>query len=227
MNMKQSFVGAFLLVVTPVSCAVPSLAQDPFKPAEVTSTPFIQSPTLSGEPRVLVLDVSLDEMGAIAGSTVVRDVPFLTSVATSSVRSWKFVPASTRSVPEASVFRVAFVFLPYGFLAVGPSSPPKHSDGTPDRMENQGYVPPSIMSIAYPRYPFNAAVPGAVVIQVTINESGTTRYLDVVRDLRPFTQFALSAASKWQFQAATLNGRSTTSNLAIAFVFAPLPATQF
>jgi hypothetical protein len=224
--MQKLFVGTLTAAVMLVWSAVPSLAQNSFKPAEVTSTPYIQSPTLIGEPRVVVLNVALDNEGEVTGIIVVSDIPSLTSVATSSIHTWKFAPASTHGVPEASVSRVAFVFLPHGFSAVGPSSLPKHSDGNPDRIDNQGYIPPDIVSVAYPRYPFNAAAPGAVVIQATINESGTIRYLDVLRDLRPFTQFALSAMNRWRFQAATLEGKPRVSNLAIAFVFAPPTPTD-
>lgn len=219
--MPKLFIGTLVAAVMLVCSALPSSAQNSFKPAEVTSTPYIQSPTLIGEPRVVVLDVALDNEGVVTGITVVRGLVFLASVATSSIHTWKFTPASTQGAPEASVFRVAFVFLPHGFTAVGPSSPPKPSEGDPDRNENQGYIPPEIVSVAYPRYPFNAVAPSWVVIQVKVNEDSTIRYLDVVRDLRPFTQFALSAMNEWRFQAATLEGKPRVSNLAITFVFAP------
>jgi hypothetical protein len=35
----------------------------------------------------------------------------------------------------------------------------------------------------------------------------------------PFTDFAIAALRKWQFRAATLNGKPVSSQLAIAYVF--------
>jgi len=88
------------------------------------------------------------------------------------------------------------------------------------------YIPPGIVSVSYPQYPINAAAPGTVVIQVTVGRSSAIQRVKVVRDLPPFTKFALSAVNKWRFQTATLDGKSMTSNLAIAFVFSPLSPGQ-
>ena len=122
--------------------------------------------------------------------------------------------------------RVAVVFRPRSYLAAGPAFAPILSEGEPNRV-NQRYVPPGIISVAYPQYPINAAAPGTVVIQVTVGKSGAIQRMKVVRDLPPFTQLALSAANKWRFQAATLDGKPMTSNIAIAFVFAPLLGKEF
>jgi hypothetical protein len=225
MNMKQLFVGAFLAVISSVCCAVPSLAQNPFRPAQVTSAPDIQYPILSVADGVVVLDVSLDEKGTSTGTTVVRDIPSLTSAATSSIPAWKFAPASRLGKPMSSVIRVAIVFRPRAYLAAGPTFAPIPSDGDSNRNYG-GYTPPGILSVAYPRYPINAALPGTVVVQVTDSKSGAIGLVKVVRDLPPFTQMALSATNKWQFQAATLDGEPRTSNLAIAYVFAPLPTPR-
>jgi hypothetical protein len=128
--MKQLLFGPFPALVMLVCCAVPSLVQSSLKPVEATSTPHIQSPTLSGEPHVLVLDISPGNQGEVTGSTVLRDVSFLTSAATPSIHRGKLAPASSHGMAEATVSRAAFAFLPFGIL-LGPSSLPKHSDGTP------------------------------------------------------------------------------------------------
>jgi outer membrane biosynthesis protein TonB len=201
------------------------LAQIPQKPAEVISAPDIQYPILSVASGVVVLDVSLDVKGSVTGSTVVRDIPSLTSVAASSVQSWTFIPAARQGRPEPSVMRIAFAFRPRAYPAADPNFAPILSNRDANQqVQNQAYVVPGIVSASYPGYPLNSAAPGAVVIQVTVSKSGTIERLNVVRDLHPFTDFALSAAKKWRFLAATLEGKPTTSNLAIAFVFAPLPS---
>jgi hypothetical protein len=57
------------------------------------------------------------------------------------------------------------------------------------------------------------------VVQVRVNAVGKIDQVKAIREFYPFTQFALSAARQWQFQAATLDGNPISSNVAIAFVF--------
>ena|ERR1700688_434297 len=118
--------------------------------------------------------------------------------------------------------RVAVVFQPRAYLAAGPAFNTIPSGGTSNRAD-QNFIPPGIVSVSYSQYAINAAAPGTVVIQVTASKSSAIRHLKVVRDLPPLTPFALSAANKWRFQAATLDRKPVSSSLAIAFVFAPLP----
>src|SRR3977135_2647218 len=122
--MQKISIGAGLMIFLLASCSTQSLAQVPFKPAEVISAGDIPYPIQSIADGVVVLDVSLDEKGAITGSTVVRDIPSLTSAATSSVQSWKFSPASMRGKPEQSLIRVAVVFRPRAYFAAGPAFTP-------------------------------------------------------------------------------------------------------
>ena len=208
-----------------VCCANLAFAQAPFKPPEVTSASDIPFPIQSIADGVVVLDASLDDKGAITGTTVVRDVPSLTSPAISAIRTWKFSPATRLGKPEPSTMRVAVVFRPRSYLPAGPSFTPIFLEGNPNRA-GQSYIPPGIVSVTFPQYPINAAAPGTVVIQVTVGKSSAIQHLKVVRDLPPFTQFALSGVNKWRFQAATLDGKPVASDLAIAFVFPPLPANN-
>src|SRR5882672_6466766 len=101
--MQKISIGAGLVIFLLASCAIQSLAQAPFKPAEVVSAGDIPYPVQSIADGVVVLDVLLDEKGAVTGSTVVRDIPSLTSAATSSVQSWKFSPASRQGKPEQTL----------------------------------------------------------------------------------------------------------------------------
>jgi outer membrane biosynthesis protein TonB len=221
--MQKICVNAGVAFVWVLCFAIHSFAQAPFKPPEVISASDILFPIQSIADGVVVLDASLDDKGAITGITVVRDVPSLTSPAISAIRTWKFSPATRPGKPEPSTMRVAVVFRPRSYFAADPSFTPIYSAGDTNRV-NQSYVPPGLVSVTYPQYPINAAVPGTVVIHVTVGKSSAIQHLKVVRDLPPFTQLALSAARKWRFQAATLDGKPVVSNLAIAFVFPPLPA---
>jgi outer membrane biosynthesis protein TonB len=220
--MKKISVDARVAVVMVMSFAIHSFAQAPFKPPEVISASDIRFPIQSIADGVVVLDASIDAKGAVTGVTVVRDVPSLTSPATSAIRNWKFSPAAKLGRPEPSTMNIAVAFRPRAYFAADPSFTPVYSAAGPNPVD-QGYVPPGIVSVAYPQYPINAAAPGTVVIQVTVGKSSAIQHLKVVRELPPFTQFALSATNKWRFQAATLDGRPVASTLIVAFVFPPLP----
>jgi hypothetical protein len=220
--MQKIYFSAVVIIALLACCSNQSLAQAQFKPAEVTSASDIPYPIRSIADGVVVLDISLDGHGAAAGSTVVRDIPSLTSPAISSIQSWKFSPASRQGRPEQSVIRVAVVFRPRAYLAAGPVFDPIPSERNLNQAD-QSFVPPGIISVGYPQYPINAAEPGTVVLQVTVGKSSAIQYLKVVRDLPPFTKFTLSAVNKWRFQAATLDGKPVASSLAIAFIFPALP----
>jgi len=223
--MQKICIDARVAVVMVLSLAIHGFAQAPFKPPEVISASDIPFPIQSIADGVVIIDASIDAKGAVTGVAIVRDVPSLTSPATSAIRTWKFNPATKLERPEPSTMRIAVAFRPRSYFAADPSFTPVFSAGAAIHAD-QSYVPPGIVSIAYPQYPINAANPGTVVIQVTVGKSSVIKHLKVARNLPPFTQFALSATNRWRFQAATLDGRPITSTLAVAFVFPPLPATN-
>jgi outer membrane biosynthesis protein TonB len=225
MDMQKISVCSALAMVLLICCAMSTLAQATFKPAEVISAPDIPYPIQSIADGVVVLDVSLDATGGIEGVHVVRDVPSLTSAATSSIPSWKFKPASLQGKSEPSTLRIAVVFRPRSYLAAGPAFTAVAAQESPDS-RRWGDALPGITSVIYPEYPVNAAMPGTVIIQVTIGKTGAIQRTKVVRDLPPFTQFGLNALNHWQFQPASIDGKPVLSNLAIALVFPPLQAAE-
>jgi TonB family protein len=220
--MKKIRVDTRVAVVMAISFAIHSYAQAPIKPPELISASDIPFPIQSIADGVVVLDASIDAKGAVTGVTIVRDVPSLTSPATSAIRSWKFSPATKPGRPETSTMRIAVTFRPRSYFAADPSFTPVYAVAGPNHVD-QSYLPPGIVSVTYPEYPINAAAPGTVVIQVTVGKSSAIQHLKVVRDLPPFTQYALSATNKWRFPAASHDGRPVASTLIIAFVFPPLP----
>ena len=82
------------ILAIPICSAVLALAKASFKPAEVASARVVQYPIRSIADGVVVLDVSLDSKGGVTRMAVVRDIASLTPMATSSVQSWRFHPAS-------------------------------------------------------------------------------------------------------------------------------------
>jgi TonB family protein len=216
----------FVLAHILVCCAFSTLAQVPFKPAEVTSASDVQFPVGSIASGIVVVDVSLDSKGDVTRTDVLRDVASLTSTATSTVRSWKYRPASVDGTPLASMVRVAFVFRPGVILASPPSFAPllQEGDVTPD--VTSSYVPPGIVAATYPAYPIDAASVGAVVVRVTLDAGGKVAEVNAIRSFRPFTRPSMEAAKKWQFRPATLHGEPIASNITIAFVYSPPVVTN-
>jgi Gram-negative bacterial TonB protein C-terminal len=215
--MRKILICSGFAAVLLVSCGPPLWAQNTDRPAEVASATDIPYPIRSVADGIVIFDVSINSQGALAGLEVIRDVPSLTPAATSSVSSWRFTPALMQGTPVPSRIRVAVVFRPRSYFASGPNFTPIRSNG----VGGTGGGLPGIVSVVYPQYPVNAVNPATVVIQVAVGGTGGVR-TKVVRDVPPFSKLSLGALGSWRFQPAMVDGKPTPSNLAIAFVFAPL-----
>jgi hypothetical protein len=222
----RTFSRNFAIVPIIACCVILSHAQTPFKSAELISASDIQSPSGSGASGIVVLDVTLDEEGNITGIVAPRTINPLTSVATAAVRTWKFKPASLHSARTSSDIRIAFVFRPRVVFAGTPVFEPLLEVEDSSAAPNGGYQPPGIQTVAYPAYPIDAANVGAVVVQARISEIGKADLVSVLRAFNPFTTFALEAAKKWKFHAASLNGKPIPSKIVVAFVFSA-PAISY
>src|ERR1700674_619231 len=85
-------------------------AQESFRPPEVIAASDVQYPFESIADDIVVFDVSLNARGEITKVNRLRDVPSLTDPAESSLRSWKFKPASQDDTPEESRMIAPLVF---------------------------------------------------------------------------------------------------------------------
>jgi TonB family protein len=216
----------FVCATILLCCSHPTLAQTSFKPAEVTSANDVQFPVGSIASGIVVVDVSLNSKGDVTGTKVQRDIASLTSVATSSVKAWKYRPASLDGTPQNSLVRVAFAFRPHVIMAAPPNFEPLQQPDDVRQDVRSGYIPPGIEGVAYPAYPIDAATVGAVVAQVRVGVDGKVEDVQPIRTFNPFNQFSLEAARKWRFRPATLHGEPIASNVVIAFVFSP-PITNY
>ncbi len=81
-------------------------------PPAVVSTVEAIYPLQSVASGTVVLEVALDDQGAITDVRVVRGIPSLTEPAERSVRQWKFKPAQLDGAPARSRIVVAFSFVP-------------------------------------------------------------------------------------------------------------------
>ncbi len=202
-------------------CAISTLAQSSFKPPEITSAGDVQFPVGSIANGIVVVDVSLNSKGEVTGTEVQRDIASLTPVATSSVQSWKYRPASLDGSAQNSLLRVAFAFRPSAIMVTPPTFVPLHQPDDIPLEADSGYTPPGIVGVEYPAYPIDAATVGAVVVQVQVDANGKVADVKAIRSFNPFNNFSLAAAKKWQFRAATFHGEPIASSVVIAFVFAP------
>ena len=173
---------------------------------------------------LFVPDVFFDRDGTIEKIDALSDRGAMLGAARTSVRGWKFSPASKDGKAIPSRMTVSFLYRPpnYGNAGVVPSKsfspvlPSDQSDSPHDK-----YVPLGILSFAYPEYPVNSVISGSVVVQVTVDGSGDVKDVEFLHGLANFNNFVSAALKHWRFQAATFNGKPITSKTVIAFAFQP------
>ncbi|MGB6430263.1 MAG: energy transducer TonB [Candidatus Acidiferrales bacterium] len=216
-----------------VALTITGLAQISFKPPEVTSVTDAYRPYEVVDDGFVVLDVSLDNQGAVSGITDLRNPGLsggglpIVAPAESIVRKWGFRPAIAPSGPIPSEMTVVFLVRPPMYFASQIPPPRNFKPVLPEAREDSAdpdYAPAGIISVAYPNYPVNSSTFGSVIVQVTVGPAGDVVATKVLRQMSgpgPFTALSTDALAKWQFQAATLRGKPVASKLAIAFVFEP------
>jgi outer membrane biosynthesis protein TonB len=193
------------------------------QPAQVVSASNVPYPFQTPAEGIVVIKVSLDTRGDVTASVVLSDIPPLTKVAQSALRSWRFKPASLNGAPIASQLLIAFVFRHAVKMWNAPSLTPVLSGSSPE-----GYAPPGILAARYAQYPTSTIAAGATVVQVEVGVDGVVGKLTVLRGMPGgFVPLALKAARQWQFQAATLQGAPVDSKVAIAFVFSSRALNPF
>lgn len=74
---------------------------------------------------LFVFDVSLDQDGAIQKVRALRDPGAMLGAAKTSVRQWKFEPASKEGKAAPSRMTVSFAYCPSNY-GIGSPVPPKH-----------------------------------------------------------------------------------------------------
>jgi TonB family protein len=210
----------FLLLM---GLARPTVAQQTYKAAELTSAGDAYAPYQVVIDGLYVLDVSLDEEGRVQGIKALRDPGAMPGAAETSVRSWKFQPASKEGKPVASRMTVSFVYCPPNCGGAGAIPPQSFSPAlAPDGSDSSGrgdFVSAGVLSCAYPEYRVNSVAQGSVVVQITVDRAGSVKGIEFLHEMEGFNKLAMDALKKWRFQAATLHGKPITSKTVIAFIF--------
>jgi hypothetical protein len=201
----------------------PDRQHNGFQPAGVISAHAVKYPLDTTAEGIIVFAVSLNAAGEMSGCSALTDVPPLTNAAESSLRSWKFMPASFEGTPQSSRMLVAFAFR----HAVKTRNPQPFVPVT-SRGEGKGYSPVGITAATYADYPSSTIAAGAVVVEDTVEPDGSVGHERVIRGMDGgFVPLAVKAAREWQFEPAMLNGNPATSKIAIAFVFSSRALNPF
>jgi protein TonB len=93
------------------------------------------------------------------------------------------------------------------------------ASGLQSQSQPQIYQPAKILSTVQPAYPPNTVSSGTVVLEVTVAANGEISGVKVVAPSAGFTDDAIATVRKWQFTAATLDGKPVASEIPVAFSF--------
>jgi TonB family protein len=84
-----------------------------------------------------------------------------------------------------------------------------------------GYQPAELSSAAGIEYPVNTVAMGAVVFELTVDESGAVQSVQPVREIPSLTEPAMRAIKSWHFKPAMMDGDPVQSRVTIVVMFNP------
>jgi len=199
-------------------CAPKTTEESHFQPAEAVSVSDVRVPIRSIANGTVVLDVMISEEGKVTNVQVRRNIASLTEQAVRSVKTWKFEPAKLNGKAVTSRITVAVTFNPASLLAANVPLPPLVHQDDEVRIQSS-FQPPEVTRATFPTLPANTLIPGAVILEVGINEAGRAQSTKALRGAPPFTTTAIQAIEDWRFIPATLNGRPVESKVVLVFCF--------
>jgi hypothetical protein len=215
-------VGA-LLGTAAVLTAGPSLRaqkkQPKFVPPEVESAGDINYPIDSVASGVVVVAVKLGDEGQIEGTEVLRDVPSLTAPVLLSLQNWTFKPATLDAKAVDSTIVVSVAFNPSDYRLRGGTTSAFGKELRTLSPDDNGFLPPKITGTAWAEYPMNSLAQGAVLLDVSISDTGEVTRAVPVATVASLTALSVNAAKKWTFQAARFKGMAIPSKAVVGFVF--------
>ncbi len=197
-----------------------------FVPANVSKAGNIPYPASSLDAGVVTLSVDLDETGQVTAVAILRDIPSVSGPAIAAVRSWTYAAATLDGKPVTSTLTINIVYDP-GFLGADNIPLPPPAQTQPISKKDPAFFPPQLNTATFAPYPAKTKAQGAVVLNVTLDQNGNAAKVATVRDVPPLMASATGALKKWNFSAATYEGKPIQSHMVVAFVFrspsAPVP----
>jgi TonB family protein len=212
--------GAFLLVGLLARSAWPAPHKTPqFISPGIVSASDIQYPVNSMAAGAVTLLLSLNSGAKIQNVQVLRDFPSLTNSVQTAVQSWTLTPANlnghavSSEIPVTVIFNI---FNPGGGAALQSLVLAPITTIPPDASQ---FTPAQISMASFAKYPADSVSVGTVVLDVTVNKAGSLSKIKVIRGVPTLTEQALIAVKTWGFNAATIQGQPTASQMVVAFVF--------
>jgi outer membrane biosynthesis protein TonB len=197
-----------------------------FVPANVSKAGNIPYPASSLDAGVVTLSVDLDETGQVTAVAILRDIPSVSGPVIAAVRSWTYAAATLDGKPVTSTLTINIVYDP-GFLGADNIPLPPPAQTQPISKKDPAFFPPQLNTAIFAPYPAKTKAQGAVVLNVTLDQNGNAAKVATVRDVPPLTTSATGVLKKWNFSAATYEGKPIQSHMVVAFVFrspsAPVP----
>jgi hypothetical protein len=187
-----------------------------FVPPDITAAGEIPYPVENIASGLVSVSVNLTETGQVQDVQVVRDIPGLTEVVTSFVKTWTFVPGKLNGKPVPSTINVQVVFNP----GVPQTQPLQVQPGNLVTPPNPpGYITPEIAAASYAVYPPNSVANGAVVLDVVIDKYSEVKKPTAIRPVPSLTAPAIAAVKTWTVNPGTFNEKKLDAKLVVAFVF--------
>jgi len=217
-----------LLMMLAVAWAITCEAKEPahFVPANVSKAGNIPYPASSLDAGVVTLSADLDTTGQVTGVGILRDISSVSGPAAAAVRSWTYMPATLDGKPVASALTINIVYDP-AFLGADNIPMPPPTQAQPISAKDPAFFPAQLNTATLALYPAKSKAEGAVVLNVTLDTQGNTAKVVTLRSVPPLTTSATGALKKWNFSAATYEGKPIQSHMVVVFVFrspsAPLP----
>ena len=188
-----------------------------FQPARVVSSTFGGFPYGSVAAGLVVLDVDVDQGGAVRGINTLKDLEPFGDVVRRSVSAWRFEPAREGGQAVEHPTLVAVLVRPAAVMFTAPPPPP----GPPPGVTRSIPIP---TGIGIPAYPPNRIGSAAVLVEVEIDFQGTVTSAQIKGEQTGFDDTSLEAARRWTFRPARHKNIDVASRAYLLFVFRQ-PAT--
>jgi len=217
---NRTWIKIAALIMTAMAAGVGPWAQQnsgKFAPPDVVAATDISYPVNTTTTGMVSLWVSLDTNGSVQNIQVAQDIPPLTAAAQASVQKWTFKAATWHGKSAATPFPVHVVFNPYNPGATSIGGGVRVPAAVPSNQVN--FMPPQVREASYAFYPPNTQAEGTVVLSVSVDKSGHSSDIRVVRGAHPLTDAAVDVVKQWGFQPAMRDGAPAAGRLCIAFVF--------
>jgi TonB-like protein len=217
-SFKRSLtLAALLLFCLGIASTMPGASgESHFVPPDITAASEIPYPVENVASGLVSVSVNLSATGQVQDVQVVRDVPGLTSIVTSIVSAWTFVPGKLDGKAVPSTISVQVIFNP----SVPQNQPLQVQPANLVTPPNPpGYITPEIAAASYATYPPNSVGQGAVVLDVLIDKYSEVKKPVAIRPVPSLTPAAIAAVKTWTVNPATFNEKKMDAKMVVAFVF--------